>query len=340
MKNPLNILLYILGGAIGLWLTAKVLLPIGLPFLIGWGLARLSRPLHPKRLPRVVSALFGVTVLFALLSLLLWLAGYFLFCKAEQLSHSLPNFLESLGGPVRELQAKLLRLAARLPASVAPAAVEWVEKLFEGSSVLLSSLSKWVLDWAGNLLAFVPNLLMFLLTALLSSYLFAIEDAKITALLHHHLPEQWRTKVQALWGRLKSSLKGYCKAQLYLSGVSLLLCFAGLLILGKSPLLSVPIAFIDALPVFGAGAVLIPWGILLLLQGIPFGGWGLLVLYALISVTRTILEPRFLGRQIGLHPLLTLLALYAGFRLFGFWGMLLLPVGVMLLKQLYDLSSG
>jgi predicted PurR-regulated permease PerM len=85
---------------------------------------------------------------------------------------------------------------------------------------------------------------------------------------------------------------------------------------------------------------LIPWGILLLLQGTPFGGWGLLVLYALISVTRTILEPRFLGRQIGLHPLLTLLALYAGFRLFGFWGMLLLPVGVMLLKQLYDLSSG
>jgi sporulation integral membrane protein YtvI len=248
--------------------------------------------------------------------------------------------LESLGGPVRELQAKLLRLAARLPASVAPAAVEWVEKLFEGSSVLLSSLSKWVLDWAGNLLAFVPNLLMFLLTTLLSSYFFAIEDAKITALLHRHLPEQWRRKGSSLWKRLKVSLKGYCKAQLYLSGVSLLLSFAGLLILGKSPLLSIPIAFIDALPVFGAGAVLIPWGIVSLLQGSSFAGWGLLVLYGLISVTRTVLEPRFLGRQIGLHPLLTLLALYAGFRLFGFWGMLLLPVGVMLLKQLYDLSSG
>ncbi len=340
MKNTLNILLYILGGAIALWLTAKVLLPIGLPFLIGWGLARLSRPLRPKRFPRILSALFGVTALFALLGLVLWLLGYFLFGQMERISHNFPAFLESLGGPVRDLQASLLRLASRLPASIAPAAVEWVEKLFAGSSVLLSSLSKWVLDWAGNLLAFVPDLLLFVLTALLSSYFFALEEEKITALLRRHLPEQWRNRGQALWKRLKSSLKGYCKAQIYLSGLSLLLCFAGLLILGKSPLWAIPIALVDALPVFGAGTVLIPWGIVLLLQGSRFAGLGMLLLYAVISVTRTVMEPRFLGRQIGLHPLLTLLSLYAGFRLFGFWGLLLLPVGVMLLKQLYDLSSG
>lgn len=340
MKQSLNILLYILGGAIALWLTAKILLPVGFPFLIGWALARLSRPLRPAKLPKKLAAVFGVTAVFVLLCLLFWLLGHFLFRQMEKITYHLPNFLENLGGPVQELKATFLRLATRLPDSIAPAAVDWVEKLFEGSSGLLSSLSQWVLGWAANLLAFVPNLLLFVLTALLSSYFFAIEEEKISALLHRRLPNNWCSKGRELWSRLKSSLKGYCKAQLYLSGISLLFSFAGLWVLGLPPLWAVPIALVDALPVFGAGAVLIPWALLLLLQGSRFAGIGMLVLYALTSVSRTILEPRFLGRQIGLHPLLTLLSLYAGFRFFGFLGILLLPVGVMMLKQLYDLSFG
>ena len=66
---------------------------------------------------------------------------------------------------------------------------------------------------------------------------------------------------------------------------------------------------------------------------------GLLLLDAVSALCRTVLEPRFMGRQMGLNPLLTLLCLYAGFRLFGMLGMILLPVGVILIKQLYDLAE-
>ena len=340
MKHSLNILLYILGGTIALWLTAKVLLPVGFPFLIGWALARLSRPLRPQKLPQKFAAVFGVTVVFLLLCLLFWLLGHVLFRQMERFSRNLPTFLQSLSGPVQELQEALLRLANRLPDAFAPAAADWVERLFAGSSLVLSSLSQWMLGWAANLLAFVPNLLLFVLTALLSSYFIAIEEDKLTALLHRHLPQSWYDKGRALQTRLKSSLKGYCKAQFYLSGISLIVCFVGLWILGQPPFWAVPIFLVDALPVFGAGTVLIPWAILLLLQGNPFAGVGMLVLYALTSIGRTVLEPRFLGRQMGLPPLLTLVSLYAGYRFFGFLGILLLPVGVMMLKQLYDLSSG
>jgi predicted PurR-regulated permease PerM len=95
---------------------------------------------------------------------------------------------------------------------------------------------------------------------------------------------------------------------------------------------------VDALPVLGAGAVLIPWGLLSFLRGSTGDGVGLLLIYAVIAIARTTLEPRFLGKQMGLHPLLTLLSLYGGFRLFGVSGMILVPVGVMLCKQLYELS--
>ena len=87
----------------------------------------------------------------------------------------------------------------------------------------------------------------------------------------------------------------------------------------------------------GAGTVLIPWGVISFLRGNTVLGVGLLVLYALCSVSRAFLEPRFLGKQIGLNPLVTLAALYAGYRLFGILGMILLPFAVILLKQLYEL---
>ena len=113
----------------------------------------------------------------------------------------------------------------------------------------------------------------------------------------------------------------------------------GLLVLGRKNALplALVIAVVDALPVFGAGTILIPWGVISFLRGSTVLGIGLLVLYALCSVSRAFLEPRFLGKQIGLNPLLTLIALYAGYRLFGILGMILLPFAVILLKQLYEL---
>ena len=94
----------------------------------------------------------------------------------------------------------------------------------------------------------------------------------------------------------------------------------------------------DALPIFGAGTILIPWSILLFLQGNSASALTLAITYALCAISRAVLEPRFLGKQIGLPAILTLLALYSGYRFFGFVGMLLLPIAAMLGKQFYDLA--
>ena len=104
-------------------------------------------------------------------------------------------------------------------------------------------------------------------------------------------------------------------------------------------LLAALIAAVDALPVFGVGTVLLPWAAVALLRGETAAGLGLLLTYGAASLTRTALEPRFLGRQIGLSPLLTLASMYAGFRLYGILGMILLPVAVILAKQIYELAE-
>lgn len=343
MKNPWRVLLLTAGGALGIWLTIR-LLPVALPFLLGLGLAQLAEPLlrpltERLRLPRWLAALLAVALLSAATLGALWLLGRALLTQAQSLAARAPALLSSLSGPLSALHGRLLRLAAHLPQSLAPAAAEWIDRLFEGGTVLADTVSEWVLSLAGNLLTAVPEIVLFLLTTLLSAYFFASEREEIRSAVRERLPEQWISRVTAVRRRLRAVLGGYVRAQLHLMLVTFGILLAGLLLLRRPSalLLALLIAVVDALPVFGSGTVLIPWGILSFLRGETALAVGLLLLYASASLTRTFLEPRFLGRQIGLHPLLTLLSLYAGFRLFGVLGMLFVPVGVILLKQLYEL---
>lgn len=340
MKRPWNILLYILLGAVGLWLCAVLLLPVGLPFLLGYLISSLARRFRPRRWNSTLSGIFSVSIVFLLLSGLLWLLFRFLIAEGQQLAYRLPELLEELSPSLDLVYGKLLSLAGRLPDGLAAPAVQWVEKLFAGGSLFLGSLSEWLLSGAAGLLSKIPNLVLFILTTLLSAYFFATDPQSVESFLKKHIPHSPLEKGTALLHRLKRAIGGYVKSQLYLSAVSFGLCALGLLILGypRAFLWAVLIGLVDALPVFGTGIILIPWGLLSFLRGDTTAGVGLLLLYGGISVTRTILEPRFLGKQIGLHPLLTLLSLYGGFRLFGVPGMVLLPIGVMMLKQVYDLS--
>ncbi len=335
---------YIAGGGLALWLTAKFLLPIGLPFLFGLGVSRLAEPLttlltRKVRFPRGLAAFVSVSVLVVALSALVWLLGKTLLSELGRFARQLPDAVSGLEAPIEKLHNSLLRLTQRLPQGMALAAADWLESFFAGSSVLADSVSQWLLRFVTGTLASVPDAILFLLTTLLSAYLIAAELPTLLSALRRLLPQSWRSRCLSLWNRLKGALKGYFKAQIRLMGVTFAIVLAGLLLLRRdyALLIALGIALVDALPVFGAGTILVPWGLLSFLRGDSFVGVGLLLVYAAASLTRTVLEPRFLGRQIGLDPLLTLLSLYAGYRLFGFLGMILLPIGVMLCKQLYDL---
>lgn len=346
MKEPWKLLAYVAFGIVGLWLTVKLLLPIGLPFLLGYALSCLARPpadwLQKRvRAPAWLASFLTVTLVCLAVVTALFLLGKFAFAELERMAKRLPALLSSLEQPLRDLREKLLRLTANLPASASAAAAQWIGRLFEGGSVIADTVSNRLLRLAGGLIACLPDCLLFLLTTLLSAYLFASRREQLRETARRRLPPRWLERFHTVAKRLKTALGGYCKAQLLLSAVVASLLTVGLLLLRvpKAPLLALLIAFIDALPVLGSGSVLLPWSAVAFLRGSASFAVGLLALYAAAAVTRAILEPRFLGRQIGMHPLLTLISLYAGFRLFGVMGMILLPIGVILLKQIYDLAE-
>lgn len=345
MKKLYKLLAYSVGGFIGIWFGAKFLLPVGLPFLLGWMLAALTTPAVSRitqrcKLPYGLISFGCVTLLSAVIVLLFWLLAQLLINELEHLGHRLPELLSSLSQPLTAVQNSLLHFASKLPESMAVAATQWIERLFEGSSILVSSASQWLISLAGELLSWVPDLIMFLLTTVLSAYLFAAEAPSIKAFFRKHIPQEWMQKLKTVQTRLKTALLGYAKAQGKLMIITFVIIAIGLLLLRRNHalLLALIIAVVDALPIFGAGTILLPWSIFSFLRGSSATGIGLLVLYAVSYLARTILEPRMIGKQLGLSPLLTLIALYAGYRLFGIWGMLLLPLAAILLKQLYDLT--
>lgn len=136
---------------------------------------------------------------------------------------------------------------------------------------------------------------------------------------------------------LKASVWGYIKTQFILMGFTFSITIVGMLIM-RSPypiLLSILIAVIDALPFFGSGFILWPGAVIHLLSGNTFLAIGYLILYGIIQIMRQILQPKILGTQIGLHPLLTLFSMFFGLKCVGVWGLILGPVLAVILKTFF-----
>ena len=142
-------------------------------------------------------------------------------------------------------------------------------------------------------------------------------------------------------GHVRATLGGWLKAECRLMAIIFAVVNAGLLILGvQFPVLeAAAITLVDALPVFGSGTVLLPWAAVCFLRGSTRFGVGLVLLCAAAALTRQCLEPRLVGRQMGLSPVWTLAALYSGYRILGVAGMIVFPVSAMLGKRLWDHSG-
>lgn len=345
-KNFLHTTLILFAGCICLYLAVRFLLPVLLPFLFGLCVAWLAEPAvralsRDGKLPRWFCAGICVLGIFVLTGTALFLLCKMLYQEAGQFTQQLPDLLGTLAGPLSDLQGWLLRLASKAPDGLAPALENGIDRLFQSSSDLLSRLYSGVFHAATAMISALPDFFLFAITAILSSFMISAQLPAIGPALRRWLPISWRNKATVLFVRLRQTLGGWFRAQLKLMSITFLIVTAGLLFLHQpfAILIGALTALVDALPVLGTGTILIPWSLILFLQGKSHTGFGLLVLYGITALARTSLEPKIVGQQIGLPPLLTLFALYAGYRLCGIWGMIFFPVGIILLQQISTLLA-
>lgn len=321
------------GTLLGLWLGVKYLLPLLLPFLLGAGLALLAEPMvrlfsQRFRLPRGIAAAIGVSMAFCFLFLLLLLLAALAVKELQTLAGVLPDLGSMAKTGIGSLSGWLQGMTRHAPESLRAPLRRSIGEFFSGGTALLDRGVGYVLGLAGGVLSHIPDGAFTIGTAIISSFMLSAKLPVIRRRLGQLLPRQKLGPILDTLSRVRSALGGWVKAQLKLAAVTWAILTAGFLIL-RIPyglLWAFLVAALDAFPVLGTGTILLPWSLICLLQGDTARCIGLAGVYAVVALTRSVLEPRLVGRHLGLDPLVTLFALYAGYKLAGLPGMLLAPM--------------
>lgn len=323
------------------WLLLKFLLPLIFPFLLGTGLALAAEPMarffrRQLRLPRSAASAIAVSMTFCLLAV----AGMILCALIVRELRALAGILPELTSVTREglsnLEQRLITLCAKLPGELGQTLRVRLTGLFSDGSTLTDKAIGYLLGLAGAILTHIPDSFLGIGTAVISGYMISAKLQKIRLWILRRLPREKLRSILDGAKRIRGIIFGYLAAQIKLSSVTFCLLLPGFLILKLpyAPLWALGVCLVDAFPVLGTGTVLLPWAALAAAQGNTALALGLGGLYAVVCITRSVLEPKLLGKQLGLDPLVTLIAMYAGYRLFGLAGMILAPMVVVTLLQL------
>ena len=345
MKAGETLLRRLIGAAAvaaALWLAARFLLPLLAPFAFSLALAALMEgPVRllvrrgmPRRMASALLTLLALGLIGALPALLLGRLPALL----SALGRLVPRLVAALGERVAALEERAARYAASLPEGFPDSLRAALRAAEDSLGALPAQLSARLLSLAAAAAQNAPGILLFLISLFLGAYFFSASWPSLVSAVLERLPEELRRRAGEIAADLKGNLGGWLRAQLILAGmtfVELLGLFLLLEVRAAAPLAAAT-ALIDALPVFGTGVVLLPWALGELLLGELGRGLALLFGWALGQLSRNLLQARLLGDQIGIHPLVSLIALYVGWRVWGVWGMIVFPLLFATLQQLAE----
>lgn len=212
------------------------------------------------------------------------------------------------------------------------------EQLINLFSNFTETIARFTTSAAKNTAKFMPVFLTSVIVTIIASCYIAKDYDGFKASIASVIKPKYKRAINKFKILMQESIFKIIKGYLLILLITFAEVLSGLLLLRvKNALLyAVGIALLDLLPIFGTGTVLIPWGVIELVNKNYFLGAGLIILYLVIIIVRNIIEPKIIGKQIGLHPLITLIAVFIGLRLFGFIGIIALPVGVMIAWKMFE----
>ncbi len=328
----------------------RYLVPILLPFFVAWGISLAVRPLAEKiagrtRLPRKLCAAVLLVLLLSISVFLLYQSCARLILELRRLLERLLTENNEIGLAVRDsidfFEAVTSKIGFLRRIRAGERFAIWREKfngmIAEMLEGVLRSLSAELPTFVGRVLSALPDLFLVGAVTLISAFYFCMDEEGPAKSLQRILPSTLAKRLPAWKARIKGMSWKYLKAYLVLLLLTFSELFLGFTVLriDYAFLLSALVAVVDMLPVLGVGTVLVPWALVLLLQKKFYVGCGLLILYLVMLFVRQILEPRLIGKSLGIHPLVSLFASYAGWQLFGLLGMVFGPIVATVLQSVF-----
>lgn len=331
-----------LGTILVLFLLAKFAV-FFMPFLIAGIIAVIIEPvikfcMNKLKMSRRVSSIIIVTITIILFCLGVFYGGSAIVKEILKLSNNITpaisNLMETTKNLINDFEEQNSMISPEIITTVENSIMEFI-----------GNVGRWLIDWATGLLKYLlslPRVVINVVITILALIFFTKDRIFMIDLMEHHLPKAWIKKITVVTSEFFGTLSGYIKVYakiIFITFVELYLAFNIYNVIGfrvEYPfLLAVIIAIVDVLPVLGVGTVLNPWALWLLATGDYGFAAAVFITYVLIFVIRQFIEPKLVSKQFGVHPIVTLFAMYAGFKAAGVFGLILGPICLMILKCIF-----
>jgi len=341
----------ILWIAVFIWFI-KFSLPLLYPFLFGLIIAWIiNRPVDMlegrSKLPRwaAVSIVLTVAILIVaglftlLIAQLIVETGHLIAFLPQQIQEAteyINGFItqEIITGFYNNLQLYYSSLDEGYKNSIESYVSEGLSKIAKAGTFIIQA----ILNALQAFLTSLPNAATVIVISTLAAFFISKDFYKLKERFYRILPPFLEGRIAVLAGDLKKALFGFIKAQFTLISITGFIVIVGLLILRVDYAFTIGIitGIVDLLPLLGTGSIFVPWIIYLFIKGNYGLVIGLSILYAVVVIQRQIMEPKIVADNIGLDPLITLMAIFVGLKLLGVLGLIVGPVFVVILNALIN----
>lgn len=326
---------------VALYVVFRVALGYALPFFVAVGVAILIEPLvnvleRHARLPRGLAVAIVIVLLLLLVVLFLVLGVARIAAEMQVLAAGIPGYYRHLEKISAQLYEQYGEWLQSLPPGVQQQLLDLQREWVFASGRALESLAGALQDALRSL----PSLLVVIVVTMIASFFISRDSAMIRDALLNLLPESWRAPTRQLAQKLAGSLVSFINAMVVLVVLSTVATTFGLFII-EAPyalLLGVTSGILDAIPIIGPAVLFVPWAAYHILFGSISFGVKLLVVYGVVSAVRTVVQAQVIGDRMGLHPLITLLALFVGIQVFGPVGIAIGPLAAAILAAMIDIG--
>ena len=316
----------------------KYALPVLFPFLVAFSISIILR--HPVdfiskhlKINRKFVGVLLLLLLYGSISFVFIFFGTKLFRYIGELFQKLPEIYTTNIEPA--LNIIIYKIQDIIPELNVVLDLENISKYIIN---IINSISLSAVNLIASIATKIPSFLVKFIFAIIASFLCTLDYYKVTGFIMRQFPE----RVQEIIINVKQNIFGtivkFLKAYSILMFVTFIQLSIGLTIFNIPNAITLAVIFsmLDVLPAIGVGGLLIPWSIIEFIKGNYDLAIGLLVIYGIISIVRSILEPKVIGKQIGLNPLITLTSMFLGAEILGFFGIFIFPIIATIVKYLND----
>lgn len=346
LKNKQNSLIYIAYFStiiLIIFLLLKYVIPFFMPFLIGFFISIILKPISrlickKSNISCKICGTLVVIITYTLLILLICIIGSKIIEAIQSFYGPSNSIYENYIMPyINKANEFTITIMSQILPNLTEQTNDIIKIITNGLNQTISTISHSIIMWIAKIGMSIPNFLIGLMFAIMSSIFISSDYNNIVSKITKLLPQNKKTLIFKTKMYTIQTITKYFKAYSILMFLTFIELIIGFFIIGiENPIgIAALVALCDAIPLIGSGIIILPWCLTLLTTGNLKLGLELIVVNLIVGILHSFLEPKILGNQLGIHPLLTLIAVYIGIKLFGFLGIIFMPIIIQIAISLY-----